>query len=277
MNVCLQFSCFDFVHLNIGMYIFEFCTHSTNYFILTNLLDTDQCQVIVPEGDNTCTVVDGALRLRVAGNVTDIPAPFKQEILDIIRDGLGPTGTYRTVDGRIVRLAYAPSNLPAATGDTIVRGTDSSTIPAYPFVIVALLIAAMIGALVFYRRRHLTREIQMYDEDGNPLGSSAYDDSGYAPPGDDMNLIEGEDGYSDFDDYGDSFAGSQQQGSQYLEDDQYGDGGDGYADDGDDGYNDGGGGFDTIEEGNEDDWGNEFGVNEDEQQSQDEEYSNQWA
>ena len=247
-------------------------------FILTYLLTTDQCQIIIPEDDNTCTVVDGALRLRVAGNVTDIPATLKQDILDTIRNGMGPTGTYRLVDGRIVRLAYAPGNFPAASGDTIVRGEDSSTIPAYPFVIVALLIAAMIGALVFYRKRHLNRDMQMYDEDGNPLGS-AYDDSGYAPPGDDMNMIEGEEGYNDFDEYGDSFAGSQQPGNQYLEDDQYGDGGDGYGDDGygDDGYNDGGDGFDTIEEGNEDDWGNEFGVNEDEQQSQDDEYSNQWA
>ena len=248
-------------------------------FILTYLLTADQCQIIIPEDDNTCTVVDGALRLRVAGNVTDIPATLKQDILDTIRNGMGPTGTYRLVDGRIVRLAYAPGNFPAASGDTIVRGEDSSTIPAYPFVIVALLIAAMIGALVFYRKRHLNRDMQMYDEDGNPLGS-AYDDSGYAPPGDDMNMIEGEEGYNDFDEYGDSFAGSQQPGNQYLEDDQYGDGGDGYGDDGygDDGYNDGGGGFDTIEEGNEDDWGNEYGVNENESQMQQsqEEYSNQW-
>lgn len=249
-----------------------------HFYILTYPLAADQCQIIIPEDDNTCTVVDGALRLRVAGNVTDIPATLKQDIFDTIRDGMGPTGTYRLVDGRIVRLAYAPGNIPAFQGDTIVKGTDGSSIPAYPFVIVALFIAAMIGALVFYRKRHLNRDMQMYDEDGNPLGS-AYDDSGYAPPGDDMNMIEGEDGYNDFDEYGDSFAGSQQPGNQYLEDDQYGDGGDGYADDGygDDGYNDGGGGFDTIEEGNEDDWG-KYGVNENEsqmQQSQDE-YSNQW-
>ena len=206
---------------------------------------------------------------------------------------MSPTGTYRAADGRIVRMAYTPGIIPGATqAEGFDAGNDSSTIPAYPFVLVALLISAMIGALVFYRKRHLTREMQMYDEDGNPLGSSAYEESGYAPPG---NMLEDGDGYDDgtFDEYGDSLAGSQQPGGYAtLEDDNYGDGGDGYGDDdggydddgeyGDDGYNDGGdggGGFDTIEEGNEkEDWGNEYGE-EDENESQkqdDDEFSNQW-
>ena len=207
---------------------------------------------------------------------------------------MSPTGTYRAADGRIVRMAYTPGIIPGATqAEGFDAGNDSSTIPAYPFVLVALLISAMIGALVFYRKRHLTREMQMYDEDGNPLGSSAYEESGYAPSG---NMLEDGDGYNDdgtFDEYGDSLAGSQQPGGYAtLEDDNYGDGGDGYGDDdggydddgeyGDDGYNDGGdggGGFDTIEEGNEEeDWGNEYGE-EDENESQkqdDDEFSNQW-
>jgi len=198
---------------------------------------------------------------------------------------MGPTGTYRAADGRIVRMAYTPGIIPGATQpEGFDAGNDSSTIPAYPFVLVALLIAAMIGALVFYRKRHLTQEMQMYDEDGNPLGSSAYEESGYAPPG---NMLEDGDGYDDgtFDEYGDSLAGSQQPGAYAtLEDDNYGDGGDEYGDDDggydDDGYNDGdgGGGFDTIEEGNEEeDWGNEYGEeDEDESQKQDDEFSNQW-
>jgi len=248
---------------------------------------SDECRVIIPEGDNTCTVVDGAFRVLVDGDVEDIPAGLKQSILDTIREGMGPTGSYRLADGRIVRLAYAPGNFPALDGGgPIIKGTDEGTIPAYPFVLMMLFCAGLIGALVFYRKRYLTGDRQLYDEDGYPLGSSAYDDSGYAPPGDDPNLIEGEDGYNDFDEYGDSFAGSQQAGNQYggSADENYGDGGGEYGDDdgyGDDEYNDGGGdgGFDTIEEGNEDDWGNEYGVNENEsqmQQSQADEYSNQW-
>lgn len=244
---------------------------------------TEACRIIVPEGDNTCTVVEGELTLRLTGNSTDTE-DLEEQVRSTICGGMGPTGTYRLVDGRIVRLecdnqVIAPFIDPNVRGET----TSTSSIPVYPFIIAALFIVALIAGLLFYRRKHLSRDHQTYDEDGNPMGDgmdSGYD-SGYAPPGgSDMMQLEGDDQAGGFDEYGDGLGGGQQQGGQYIED-GYGDGG-GYEDDGyDDGYGDGGG-FDTIQEegggGDNDDWAADYGVNENESAMQNsmDEYSEQY-
>jgi len=231
----------------------------------------EACQVIIPEGQNTCTVVEGELTLRVTGDTTDT-SPLEEQTRSVIREGMGPTGRYRLADGRIVRLAYAPQVIPESTEpEGFSDKSNESSIPVYPFIIAALVVVALIGGLLFYRRRLQTRDHQSYDEDGNPMGDgvdSGYDD-GYAPPDGDMMQLEGGDQGDDYGDYGDSLGGSQQQNGGYINDGYRDGGGGGYNDDGyDDGYGGGGdgGGFDTIQEegADGDDWGDAYGVNENE-------------
>jgi len=215
--------------------------------------------------------VEGELTLRVTGDTTDT-SPLEEQTRSVIREGMGPTGRYRLADGRIVRLAYAPQVIPESTEpEGFSDKSNENSIPVYPFIIAALVVVALIGGLLFYRRRLQTRDHQSYDEDGNPMGDgvdSGYDD-GYAPPDGDMMQLEGGDQGDDYGDYGDSLGGSQQQNGGYINDGYRDGGGGGYNDDGyDDGYGGGGdgGGFDTIQEegADGDDWGDAYGVNENE-------------